>query len=326
MRKRFFYRLVEYIITFLFIITLNFFIPRLMPGDPFTFLSSSESLDTTVVYTQEQISKYKEYYGLNKPLKNQYKDYVINIFKGNLGYSIYYDDYVSTIIKKRIVWTFSLVIISLIISSVLGTIFGSISAWNRNKNIDKLMYFIFMFISEIPSFLIGLLFLFILAGKFRLFPLSGAISSFQDYSTSFDKFKDIAYHAVMPISTLSLVGIGRFYLISRNSMIEILSKDYMITAKAKGLKTARKIFRHALKNSILPVITRIFLGVGSMAGGAILVENVFNYPGLGEIMKEAVFLRDYPLIQGIFIVITFSVLVMNFIADLVYKKLDPRVK
>lgn len=325
MKKSFVFKLTEYIITFICVITLNFFIPRLMPGDPFTFISSDEN-DVTVTYTDDQINKYKEYYGLDDPIHIQYINYIKNTFKGNFGYSIYYNDDVTNIIKERIRWTISLVIISLVISSAFGTLLGSISAWNRNKITDQVLYFISIFFSEIPSFLIGLLFLFIFAAKLKWFPLSGGISNFANYNSEFSKLLDIVHHAVLPVLTLSFVGTGGFYVLSRNSMISVLSKDYMKTAKAKGLSKKRRIFRHALRNSILPIVTRFFFSLGTMIGGAILVENVFNYPGVGRLMREAVFLRDYPLIQGIFILVTLLVLTMNLFADILYKKLDPRVK
>ncbi|MBZ4645816.1 MAG: peptide/nickel transport system permease protein [Petroclostridium sp.] len=314
----------EYLITFFIIITLNFFIPRLMPGDPFTFLSSAEG-QITVTYTEEQINKYKAYYGLDKPLLVQYASYITNLFKGNLGYSIYYNDSVVRIIGKRIPWTVSIVIASIILSCLVGTILGSWSAWHRNGIPDKVIYAVMIPISEIPSFLIGILFLFILAAKLGIFPLSGGMSTFAKYNNSAEKAMDIIHHAVLPVLTLSMTRLGEFYLLSRNSMVSVLSKDYIRTAKAKGLNKVRIIFRHALKNAMLPIVTRVFLSLGAVFGGAILVENVFSYPGLGRLMREAVMVRDYVLIQGIFIFMAIMVLTMNLLADILYVKLDPRV-
>lgn len=325
MKKGIYIKFIEYFFSIILIITLNFFIPRLMPGDPFTFLSSDDG-DIAISYSDEQIERYKEYYDIDKPISIQYKNYVFNMFKGNLGYSIYYNDSVLKIIKKRMFWTFSLVIISIMLSSLLGVLLGSLSAWNRDKPLDKILYFILISFSEIPSFLIGIIILFIFSAKLGWFPLSGAITPFREFSSNIERVLDIVHHAALPSLTLSFVGIGEFYLIARNSMISVLSKDYMKTAKGKGLKKSRRVFRHALRNSIIPVVTRIFLSLGTAAGGAVLIENVFNYPGLGRLMREAVAVRDYPLIQGIFLVVTLLVLTMNFFADMTYKKLDPRVK
>ncbi len=318
-------RAFEYIIVFFIIITLNFIIPRLMPGDPFTFLSSEEGT-VNYTYTEEQINEYKSYYGLDKPLIKQYKYYILNMFKGNMGYSIYYNAPVKSIILKRAIWTLGIVIISILLSSLIGTIIGAFSAWNRNNNIDRSIYSIMMVFSEIPSFLVAIFLLFILGAKTGFFPLSGGMTVFKDYNNWIDKILDIIHHGILPVMALSLSRVGGFYLLSRNSMISVLSKDYIKTAKAKGLNNKRIIFVHALKNSILPIITRIFLNLGGVFGGAILVENVFNYPGIGRLMKEAVMVRDYTLIQGIFLFITFTVLSMNLFADIIYKKIDPRVR
>ena len=137
---------------------------------------------------------------------------------------------------------------------------------------------------------------------------------------------DILHHAILPVMTLSIAKLGEFYLISRSSMLSVMSKDYMKTARGKGLKSRRILFRHGLKNSILPVITRIFLSLGSIFGQAVLIENIFNYPGIGTLMRQGVMVRDYVLIQGIFLFVAITVLTMNFIADLIYKKLDSRVR
>ena len=320
----FFKRLFEYILVFFIIVSLNFLIPRLMPGDPFTFLSSDEG-SVHSSYTDEQIAKYKSYYGLDKPLSQQYRDYMINLFRGNLGYSIYFNDTVVSIISKRVVWTIGIVAVSIVISSILGVFLGAFSAWHRNNRIDNIIYSIMITFSEIPSFLIAMLLLFVLAAGTGLFPLSGGITVFGQYDSSFQRIMDIIHHGFLPVLALVLSHTAGYYLLSSNSMITVLSKDYMLTAESKGLEDRRIIFRHGLKNAILPVVTRIFMNLGTVFGGAIIVENVFNYPGVGRLMRQAVMVRDYVLIQGIFLNVCILVLTMNFLADIVYRKLDPRV-
>ena len=320
----YFERLAEYILVFIIIISLNFLIPRLMPGDPFTFLSSDEG-SVHSSYSDEQIEKYKAYYGLDKPLLQQYIDYISNLFRGNLGYSIYFNDTVVSIISKRVVWTVGIVFVSIVISSILGVFLGAFSAWHRNNWIDKIIYSIMIIFSEIPSFLIAMLLLFVLAAGTGLFPLSGGITVFGQYENVFENIMDIVHHGFLPVLALVLCQTGGYYLLSRNSMMTVLSKDYMLTAEAKGLEDRRIIFRHGLKNAILPVITRIFMNLGTVFGGAILVENVFNYPGVGRLMRQAVMVRDYVLIQGIFLNVCILVLTMNFLADIVYRNMDPRV-
>ena len=268
---------------------------------------------------------YKAYYGMDIPLQVHYIDYFTLLIRGNLGYSIYYNDNVLRLILRSAKWTLGITLISLLISTIMGTILGSLSAWYRNSIVDRGLYPVMILLSEIPAFLMAILLLFTLAAKSSLFPLSGGITVFGEYETWFDKLLDVLHHGFLPSLSLTLSQLGGFYLLARNSMITVISKDYMRTALAKGLSSKRIILRHGLRNSILPIITRVFMSLGSVLGGAILVENVFNYPGLGRLMREAVTVRDYVLIQGIFLVVAFLVLAMNLLADVLYKKIDPRV-
>lgn len=315
----------EYALTFFCIITLNFLLPRLIPGDPFTFLAADTD-EVAITCSEEQIARYKEYYGLDKPLSSQYVQYIDNMLHGYIGYSIYYHEDVLAMIEKRAAWTVSLVTVSLGISCVLGTILGSFSAWKRNRSFDQRLYLLMISFSEIPSFLIGLFFLFIGAVCLGWFPLSGGMSPFAVFASPLPKMLDIVHHAVLPVLTLVVARLGEFYLISRNSMLTVLSKDYIRTAQGKGLTEKRILFGHALRNAAIPVVTRMFLSLGHVFGGAVLVENVFRYPGVGYLMRESVMMRDYALIQGIFLFIAVAVLTMNFAADMLYQKLDPRIR
>jgi len=316
-------KILKLFLTFFFIITLNFSLPRLMPGDPFYFLSGEQG-EITITYSEEEIQRQRAYYGLDKPIPVQYGLYLKNLAKGDLGYSIYFNNDVWTIIKNRMPWSISLVLLSIIIGGLTGTVLGCLSAWHRQGVLDKILYSTMVTVSEIPPFLIGVLLLFTLAAQ-GFFPLSGGMTPFADYSSWTARLLDIAYHAFLPALTLSVVQMGGFFLIARSSMITVMNKDYMTTAKAKGIGTSRILFRHALSNAALPIVTRIFNSLGQAVGGTILVENVFKYPGLGLLMRQAVFVRDYPLIQGIFLTVTLFVLIMNYAADIIYKKLDPRI-
>lgn len=219
----------------------------------------------------------------------------------------------------------SLVVVSLTVSCVLGLILGSLAAWNRNNAFDRYLYLVMICFSEIPAFLMGLLLLFAGAAWLGWFPLAGGTSTFAVFATPVQQALDIVHHAVLPVITLVLARLGEFFMIARSSMLTVLSKDYMRTARGKGLSKSRILFVHALRNAAIPVITRMFLSLGTVFGGAVLVENVFNYPGVGQLMRESVMLRDYILMQGIFMFFAVSVLTMNFVADMLYKKLDPRI-
>lgn len=314
----------EYGMTLFLILTFNFLIPRMMPGDPFTFLSSGEG-ETNITYSQQEIEQYKAYYGLDQPLFKQYVDYLTHLLRGNIGYSIYYHDQVLDIIGTRVLWTLSIVMAAILISFLIGTLLGSLSAWYRDRRLDQILYAAMIPLSEIPPFLIGVFFLFILAAQLGWFPISGGMTTFAVYGSPVERWADLVHHAILPVFTLSFVRLGEFYLLSRNGMITVLSKDYMRTARAKGLPKVRLLFRHALKNAFPPILTRVFLSLGGLFGGAILVENIFQYPGIGILMREAVMVRDYALIQGIFLLIAITVLSMNFVADFLYRKLDPRL-
>ncbi len=314
----------HYLLVALVMLSVNFFLPRLMPGDPFLYLSVEDG-NVSTVFSKEQVDHYKAYYGLDKPLHVQFLNYLVGLSQGDMGYSIYYNTGVTEMIFSRLPWTLFIVVSSLLLSSVIGAVLGAISAWLWGKAADRVMYLSMIVISEIPAFLLGVLFLFILAAQMRWFPLSGGISVFATFDSPLAKIGDILHHAFLPILTLTLSRVGGFFLLSRSSMLMVLSKDYIRTAKAKGLGKKSVIFRHALKNALPPIVARVFMSLGTSFGGAVLVENVFAYPGVGRLMREAVGNRDYVLIQGIFLTITMMVLLMNWMAELIYKKLDPRV-
>ena len=314
-----------YLFTLLLLLTLNFSLPRLMPGDPF-IQAGGEAGEVVTYYSEDQIDYLREYYGLDEPVHEQYLTYLGEIFSGNLGFSFYYNEDVGEIILKRLPWTMFLVISSMVFSIILGVFLGSYSAENRGSWKDRAAYLIMIVFSEIPAFLIGIFLLVILGANLGLFPLSGGITHFTEHESIWSQGIDIVYHAALPILTLTLSRVGGMYLLTRNSMTAVLTKDYIKTARAKGLNNTRIKYVHALKNAILPLITRICLQMGGVIGGAVLAENVFAYPGLGTLMTDAVFVRDYPLLQGIFLVMALTVMGANLLADILYQKLDPRVK
>lgn len=318
-------RIAEYTVTFIIIISLNFILPRALPGDPLLRLSS-DSQDVMLSVTEEQRSYYQEYYQLDLPLHRQYTEYLKGIAKLDLGSSIVNNKPVLEIIGERLPWTLLLVLSSLLLSTVVGALLGALSAFSRNSAADRIIYFKMIFLSEIPSFMLGIMMLFVFAVNLKLFPLFGAYSYYHNYASAFEHIKDIAYHAALPIITLSVSRLSGIYFLTRNSVISIMSKEFLRTAQAKGLSNSRIIVFHALRNALLPVVTRVFLSLGGMIGGTILVENVFAYPGMGTLIRETVTDRDYPLIQGLFLIVTLLTISANLISDIVYKRLDPRLR
>jgi peptide/nickel transport system permease protein len=318
-------RFLEYLLTVWVIVTLNFALPRVMPGDPFLFLSAEEG-DEIARFSEAQQHYYRSQYGLDRPLMVQYATYLGALVKGDLGYSIYYNQGVTPILLRRLPWTLLLVTAAVALSTLAGLLLGSLSAYFRGRRLDRWLYPAMIALSEIPAFLLGLVLLFTLAAGLKLLPLSGAMTHFAAYNGIWDKFMDIFRHAVLPVLTLTTVRTGGMYLLARNSTATVLTRDYLRTAHAKGLHPLRILVRHTLRNAMLPIVTRIFLSLGGLVGGAILVENVFAYPGLGCLMREAVLVHDYPMIQGIFVLVTLSVMSANFFADLIYGRLDPRIQ
>ena len=318
-------RTMEYCITVWVIVTLNFALPRVMPGDPFLHLSAEEGAEVAG-FSQAQQDYYRSQYGLDRYSMTQYVVYLAALLRADLGYSIYYNQGVTAMLLHRLPWTLLLVMAAVAASTLAGCLLGSLSAYHRGRWPDLWLYPAMIAISEIPAFLLGLVLLFTLAAGLRLFPLSGAMTHFAVYNSVVDQIMDIVRHAVLPVLTLTIARTGGMYLLARNAMTTVLVRDYTRTARAKGLHPLRILARHTLRNAMLPIVTRVFLSLGGLVGGAILVENVFAYPGLGRLMRDAVLVHDYPLIQGIFLLVTVSVLSANFVADLIYGRLDPRIR
>lgn len=321
-RNSFLFRLLS---TLFVILVINFFLPRMMPGDPFSTTSADEAGEEIIVMTEEQRLCYLNYYGLDKPLPEQFIIYMKNLMTGDLGKSIYYKMPVSDVIMLHLPWTMLIVISATIISTISGVVLGTFSARNRKKGRDRILMTGMIAFAEIPSFLLGLILLLIFSVYLRLFPLAGAITPFADYNSLAEHVWDIAYHAFLPVVTLSLSQLTGVYLLTRNTLITVSTKDYIRTARAKGLGEKTVWVRHALRNALLPVVTRAGFMIGIMMGGVVLVESVFSYPGLGMTLRSAVVGRDYPLIQGILLVIAVSILLCNLLVDKIYGKLDPRV-
>ena len=312
----------KYIILFFILLTIHFILPRIMKADPFVFLSS----DGTEVasYTEEEILKYKQYYGLDMPLWRQYLNYLLGIFTGNLGYSIYFKEKVTTLIFSRLVWTAGIVIFSLCISSVFGLFLGSFSAWNCQRKIDTILYQGMVIISEIPSFLTANMILMFFIIKWRILPTAGGITPFIKIEFSWNFILDIIKHAILPSLTLTFLRLSDFYFVSRSAMLQQIQKKYVETAQAKSLGDIYILMRHCLPNAINPIMTRFLLSIQTMFNATLIVENVFKYPGIGKLIRDAVFYRDYLLLQGIFLVITIFILTISLLGENFYQTIEKR--
>ena len=291
-----------------------------MRADPFVFISS----DGTEVasYSEEEINKYKAYYGLDKPLWQQYVQYVAGIATANLGYSIYFKDSVVNLIFKRLVWTAGIVCASLLFSLLLGLCLGSLSAWFAGKRLDGFLYHTMTVVSEIPSFLTANAILMLFVIRWRVLPTSGGITPFLPLEFTLPVITDIIKHAVLPALTLSLLKTPDFYFVTRSAMLRQLQKKYVETAQAKSLGAFTIVVKHCLPNASNPIITRFLLSLQTLFNGALIVENVFKYPGIGRLIRDAVFYRDYLLLQGIFFVITVFILCISAVGEAVYRRTE----
>ncbi len=296
----------------------------MMPGDPFLHVSADEGEDLAT-FSQAQRAYYQKQYQMDRPLWVQYGSYLCRLAQGDLGYSIYYNDSVAAILLRRLPWTLILVVVTLFAGTILGCVIGGISACFRNTWVDRVLFLTMMAWAEMPAFLMGVIFLFFFAAHLNLFPLAGGMTAFAAEQNWGAKAADLAWHAFLPMLTMTLSRTPALYLLARSSMVTVMTKDYLRTARAKGLGKMRIFWRHALRNASLPIVTRLFMGLGGLLGSAILVENLFSYPGVGLLMREAVIVHDYPLIQGVFLLVTVSVLSANFGADRIYRWLDPRI-
>lgn len=304
---------IRYLIALLIIFSLNFLIPRIMPGDPITNL-----LGENFIVTESTLQALKSRLGLDKSLFDQFLDYWKNILRLDLGYSYLFNQKVLTILIARIKWTLLLLIPSILIGAVVGTFLGALSGWRKNNVPNKLTTALFLSLYSTPPYFLGILCLFLFSFKLALFPLKGF------YGTG--GLGDILLHLSLPILVMSAFAASRNYLIMRGGVIQERGKLYVLYARAKGLYGDRILLRHVSKNASLPVITLIALDFGFLLSGALFVEIVFSLNGMGTLIYDALLSRDYPVLQGALLVITLMVVAVNFLVDIIYRLLDPRVE
>jgi peptide/nickel transport system permease protein len=313
-------KLFQYIIVIMLMLTLNFLLPRLMPGNPLVFLAGEDVGFMTSAEKEAILEKH----GLNDSIIQQYGTYLKNIFTGDFGFSYQQKRPIIELLKERLPWTMILTGLGLVISTIIGVLFGAISAWRRGTKTDANLLTMFMFLSAMPSFWVGMILVSVFAAQLGWLPVFGAESAWSNF-TGMKRFWDIVSHLILPLTTLVLISVTSTFMIMRYSMLNVLGEDYIMMAKAKGVKDKVIKYKHAMRNALLPVATVFMLSLGFTLGGATVIETVFAYPGVGRLMFESVLSRDYPLIQATFLIITFSVVIANFLADLIYPLLDPKV-
>ncbi len=312
----------NYFIALIAIFSLNFILPRLMPGDPLHAIYGDEAL---VAMTPEMEAEIIRQFSLDKSWWDQLLAYVMGLLQGDLGFSYYYREQVFQVIMGALPWTLLLTGLTLIIATAIGIILGIESGYRRGSFLDRGMVAGLMFLGGFPDFFIGILLLLIFAVSLDLLPLSGAISPYAG-CTGLAYIFDILRHLALPLASMILAQLGGIFLLTRNTIVTLLRDSFILTARAKGCTEDSIKYAHAGRNSLLPVTTATGMRIPHLLTGALFIEIIFSYPGVGSLLNTAISARDYPLIQGILLMVTLTVLSANILVDLLYTRLDPRVK
>jgi peptide/nickel transport system permease protein len=310
-------RLFIGVIILIIVTLIVFFAMRLLPGDPLVIFMGSQAASGTM--TEEQMASMRHYYGLDKPIMVQYFNWMNGIFHGNLGTSIYYHQNVAQLLAKRFPITLHLGITAFVISNVLGILLGLLAGIRRATWIDTASTTLANLGITVPQFWLGILMIYLFGLKLHWLPIYGYISPFTDLWQSFT-------HIIMPVICLAITGMAFTARQMRSSVLEVIRQDFIRTAWSKGLVERVVIMKHALKNSLIPVITLMGIGLGMVFGGAVLVETVFAIPGIGRLLVTSVFAQDYVVVQSGTLVIVFIIILSNLLVDISYGWLDPRVR
>lgn len=314
-------RLVQYVVLIFAMLVLNFLLPRAMPGSPLAFLAGED----VGLMTTEQREAVMEQHGLDLPLPQQFGRYLGNLAQGDFGFSFQQRRPITEILAERLPWTLLLAGANLVVSTIIGVMVGAVAAWRRGGRTDASLMSAFVFMAAMPSFWIGMILVALFAAQLGLFPVYGAFSTYSGL-TGWERVTDIAHHLVLPLASMVFISVSSVFFTMRYSMLSVLREDYISMARAKGVPERLVKYRHAMRNALLPVLTIFMLNLGFMVSGAVVIETVFAYPGIGRLLYQAVLSRDYPVLQAAFLLITLAVILANIVADLLYPLFDPRVR
>jgi peptide/nickel transport system permease protein len=298
----------------------NFVLFRVLPGNPIQLQARAGNL------SPEAIDRLRQQYGLDQPVANQFLIYLGDVFTGRFGTSITFHRPVADILAERLVNTALLLAAATILVVLLGIGLGILAAARRGSRVDSGTVVAALVFWSLPTFWTGLILIFVLGVYLHVLPVSGVSTPGVRGATPLASLIDVGRHLVLPTITLALVDIGQFVLITRSALVDVLTEDFILTAKAKGLSRRQVVLRHGVRNALLPIVTTTALYVALTIGGAIQVETVFSWPGMGRLMYDAVLRRDYPILEATFFVFALVVVVANLVSDLLYQVLDPRVR
>lgn len=292
-----------------------------MPGDPIDALLAQSS--TNFTFGEQSRAALERYYGMDRPLAQQYGRYIGRLTHGDLGRSIATNAPVSGEIGRRVPWTLLLMGTSIVLATTIGVVAGVHAGWRRGRPLDRALLALLLAVREFPAFLLASILLFLFAVKLDWLPLFGGETPFADFGLG-ARVVDVAEHLLLPALVLTVGLTAGTYLVMRAGMVNELGADYLVLGRAKGLRERRLKYRHAARNALLPVLSLTALQVGFLVTGDVLIERVFAYPGLGNLIFQSIGARDYPTIQGAFLVVSASVVTVNALTDVLYRRLDPR--
>jgi peptide/nickel transport system permease protein len=312
-------KLLAALLTLVFVLVFNFFLFRVM-GDPTTQLARLPRA------TPQEIQKLRAYYGLDKPLLGQFVDYVGDTARLDLGISQKSRRPVWTEIKSAVPWTLLLVGTGTVLATLIGSWLGVVAATRRGTRTDDSLLGFSLFTYAAPEYWIGVLLILLFAVAIPILPAGLQVTPGEEFGSWTSHALDVAEHLILPATTVTLMLLGQYFLIMRSSMVDVLTEDFITVKRATGLPWARVVRQHAVPNALLPLVTLSALGFGAVAGGLVTVETIFSWPGLGLQAFEAINDKDFPMLQGTFLVFAVAVIVANLLADCLYFFLDPRVK
>ncbi len=312
-------RILQAIPLIFLIVVINFAIIHLAPGDPVNYLIGEG------YYDEEFVQMMRKHWGLDKPLYEQLFIHLGRLLRGDLGYSYFYRQPVLTLILERMPATLLLMVSAIVIGAIIGVLLGVYSSRKQHSPTDYSLTVLSLAGYSVPRFLIALVLLLVFGLWLGWFPISGMISLGRDY-TGIDYIIDVLWHLALPVIALSTRFIALITRLTRTSMLEVLRQDFIVTARSKGLSEKTILYKHALKNALLPIITVIGINFGFTFSGAVLIETVFGWPGLGRLLYDSFYTRDYPIIMGMFVFVSVLVITVNLITDIIYAFIDPRIR
>lgn len=314
-------RVTHYLIILAGVIVINFLLPRMLPGSPLKTLVGENPGDLTAAQKMGILDAYH----LNDPIWKQFLFYLRDLFTFNWGSSYSKRQPITTLIASRTGWTLLLAGSNMTLSTLTGTALGAWSAFRRKKKKDLPLIITTTILDSVPSFWMAVILLAVFGVKLGWFPIYGAYSMWENY-TGIRKVLDILHHLALPLLTMLVTSLMGFFTTSRHSVLQILGEDYVKLARMRGIPESRITIWYIMRNTLVPVFTLFMMDVGYLLSGSVLIETVFSYPGLGTLMQEAVKARDYPLIQYTFLLASVMTIAALFLADILYRKIDPRLE